>query len=504
MQCQDPRAAPLLQFTEVSRTPGKPSSGADARAPDPNDITRGSVGRHLVRLAVPSALTNLLSFSTTFIDVIWLGRVSPSAIAAVATFNYFWFMLALLNQMIGQGSVPLIARSYGAGRFGECRRVFGQTFSFKVIVASVVAVLGLCFMRLAFSLFGAKDEVLDQALIYGGIMFIATPIMFSTFTLKTGFRAIGDMRTLLRVSAITAVLNFILDPILIFEQVYIGPFPALGIAEPLLTFPGAGMGIAGAAWGTAIAFSVVFIQSMYYFLTGRTFLTMRLRYFFQPSLDTARRIVSIGMPPALGNAARHFGELFVGAAINSFGTTVFAGQGVNQMLMRGVRMAVMGINISSMTMVGQNLGALERRRAVRSAYMALLVTAGLLVAAGGLLYWGAPAVARLFVPGTDAESLATAEWATRILRINCFVLLSFGLVQVARSPFEGSGDTKPSFYVIAATTWGIQVPLTALGVYVWRLEDPSFIWWVEAGAYGLGFLALLLLIRRGRWAHKEV
>ena len=67
--------------------------------------------------------------------------------------------------------MPLIARSYGAGRYGECRRVFGQTFTFKVMVAVVVAVLGLAFQRLAFSLFGAEGEVLRQAMIYGGIMF---------------------------------------------------------------------------------------------------------------------------------------------------------------------------------------------------------------------------------------------------------------------------------------------------------------------------------------------
>lgn len=478
--------------------------GASARPPDPNDITRGSVGRHLVRLAVPSALTNLLTFSTTFVDVIWLGRVSPSAIAAVATFNYFWFMLALLNQMIGQGSVPLIARSYGAGRFHECRRVFGQTFFFKIVVAAVVGTLGLCIMRVAFTLFGAKDEVLKQAMIYGGIMFASTPVIFSTFTLKTGFRAIGDMPTLLRVSVYTALINFVLDPILIFERVYIGPFPWLGIDHPLLSFPGGGMGIAGAAWGTVVAFAVVFVQSMFIFLTGRTFLTMRLRYFFQPSMDTARRIISIGLPPALGNSARQIGEVLIGAAINTYGTTVFAAQGVNQILVRALRMTVMGINMASVTMVGQNLGAKEKRRALRSAYVALFVTVGLLVGAGALIYLGAPAISKLFVPGADPDSLATAQWATRILRINCFVILAFGLTQVARAPFFGSGDTKPPFYITVAATWGIRVPLTLLGVYQLHVKDPGFIWWVEAATYGLSMAALLVLIQRGRWLTKEV
>jgi Na+-driven multidrug efflux pump len=91
------------------------------------DLTSGSIGRHLINLAIPSALTNLMTFSTTLVDMIWLGRVSATAIAAVALYNYFWFLFALLNMMIGNGSVALISRTFGADRHEQCRRVLGQT-----------------------------------------------------------------------------------------------------------------------------------------------------------------------------------------------------------------------------------------------------------------------------------------------------------------------------------------------------------------------------------------
>jgi Na+-driven multidrug efflux pump len=323
--------------------------------------------------------------------------------------------------------------------------------------------------------------------------------MFSTFTLKTGFRAIGDMKLLLQVSALTAGLNFLLDPVMIFERVYIGPWPMLGIHEPLLSFPGAGLGIAGAAWGTVFAFAFVFIQSFWIFTTGRTFLRMRPRDFFGLSLATSWKIVRIGAPPAAANTMQNVANLFVGSAINTYGVAVFAGQGVNQMLSRLIRMMVFGINMSGITIVGQNLGAGNPQRAERATKYALLATAAIMLLIGVLGYLAAPAVARLFIPGTDADSLAAAGWTVRILRINCFVFLPFALSRIARIAFEGSGYTKPTMYAVAATTWGLQLPATLAGVYWLKLPNPDFVWWIEAGAYTVCTVILYLVMQKGQW-----
>jgi putative MATE family efflux protein len=473
------------------------------RARARNNLTEGSIPRHLARLAVPSALTNLMSYSTTLVDMIWLGRVSPQAIAAVATFNYFWFLFALLNQMVGNGSVSLIARSYGAGELEECRRLFGQTFVFKLVVAVAVAALGLSGQRLAFTLFGAVPQVLEQAVVYGTIMLAASPLMFSTFTLKTGMRAIGDMRMLFYISFATMMLNLALDPLLIFPRVNIGPFPALGL-ERALILPGAGLGVAGAAWGTVIAFGSVFTLALIVFLTGRTLITMRPRHFLSLSWATAWRITRIGAPPAFSDSLQHVANVFVGSAINTYGVTVFAAQGVNQILRRLVRVMIMGLNVSLIAMVGQNLGARRPRRAELSALHAFGVAATLLLLVGCAFYFGAPFIARVFVPASDPDSLATAEWVVRILRINCFVFLAFGLTRIARGPFQGSGYTKPPLWATLLGTFGIHLPLVLGGVYLLRLKDPVFIWWVEAAAYMVGAIFLFAIFRQGHWQRVKV
>lgn len=467
------------------------------------DLTRGSIGRHLINLAIPSALTNLMTFSTTLVDMIWLGRVSPTAIAAVALYNYFWFLFALLNMMIGNGSVALISRTYGADQHEQCRRVLGQTFVFKLIVATVVATIGLLGQRWAYTVFGAEQEVIRQAIIYGTILYAATPVLFSTFTLKTGFRAIGDMRNLLYISIATMMINLVLDPFLIFPQVHIGPFPMLGMRSELL-LPGLGLGIAGAAWGTVTAFAVPFVVALLYFFNGWTFLQVRPRHFIDLSWDTARRIIRIGLPPALANFIEQAAKLLVGAAIITYGTSVFAGQGVNLQLIRLMRVMVMGVNISVITLVGQNLGALNPRRAERSALWGYAFVSAVMLLAGGLLFFAAPQIAHIFMPGTDPESVAAFAWAVKILRINAFLLLPFGLYRVSRGAFQGSGDTAPALYTTLLATVGVQLPLTLGGVYLLHLPDPRFIWWVEAGSYAIGAVLLYWVFKRGRWKQHRV
>jgi len=489
----------------VSPTPSNDElEAASARAPEAVDLTSGSILRNLIHLAIPGALTNLMTFSTTLIDMIWLGRLSPVAIAAVTTYNYIFFMFALLNQMVGHGSVALIARTYGAGDMADCRRVFGQTFSFKLIVAVIVAALGLSTQRWAFTAMGSSPDVLELALVYSTILFSATPLMFSTFTLKTGLRAIGDMKRLFFISMYTMLINLVLDPFLIFERVYIGPWPAFGVKEPLLSLPAFGLGIAGAAWATVAAFAIVFVLALRLFLTGRTFLRVEPRHFLSLSWLTAKRILRIGVPPALGIGMEHIAAMFIGAAINTYGTTVFAAQGVNRMMERLGRMTIMGMNMAVTTLVGQNLGAKKPARSEASVRVALSLMALLMLGVGALLYFGAPGIAQLFVPGQDADSLATAEWVAKILRVNCFMFLPFGLGRIARAAFIGSGDTKPPLAVTLITTYGIQLPLALGGVYLLQLPDPRFIWWVGIAAYTVAAVLLYVLFSLGRWKHVKV
>ncbi|MEZ5338744.1 MAG: MATE family efflux transporter [bacterium] len=465
------------------------------------DLTTGSVGRHVMMLAVPGMLTNLMTFSTTLVDMMWVGRISPEAIAAITTHQYIWFLFSILNQMIGQGSVTLIARSYGSGDSRRSAEVLGETFFFKLVVAVIVMLIGLLTMAPAYRLFGITDEtVFRYGMQYSGIMFAATPLLFSTFTLKTGFRAVGAATQLFWVSLMTMLINLVLDPFLIFERIDF-MMPLTGWHVQL---PGLGMEVAGAAWASVLAFALTFVTTLFLFLTGRTFIRLSFRDLFSPSLDTARKILKIGLPPAAGNSLEHFANVLIGSAVNTYGTTVYAAQGVNNMLQRLIQFSIMGFSWSTITMVGQNLGAAEVARAEKSVKRSAAIIAGVLFLASLTFYFAAPSIAALFMPVRDDASRETVDWIVRILRINCFLYLPLGLNRVYRAVFEGSGDTRPVFWASALTTWGLQVPLVMTGVYIMRVAEPVFIWWVMVAGNAVAACILYALFLRGAWKHHKV
>ena len=132
----DSEAAPEYQAPPEPALvgPNVPEPG-DAPPTTERDLTTGNIFRHIVALAIPSAASNLLNYSYHLVDMLWLGRIGPSALAVMATYQYFFMVLVIFNQIIGIGSMTLIARSFGARDFPLCRRFIGQTFSFKLVRA---------------------------------------------------------------------------------------------------------------------------------------------------------------------------------------------------------------------------------------------------------------------------------------------------------------------------------------------------------------------------------
>lgn len=468
------------------------------------DLTEGSILRHVIRLAIPSALANLFNFSYGFINMIWLGRLGPAAIAVTSTYQYFFMVFVIFNQIVGLGSMTLIARTFGAKEHDACRRFIGQTFAFKLVIAFAVMILGLLCQRWAWVTFGSKPEVVEQGLRYSTIMFWVIPVYFSTFTLNTALRAIGDMRRLMIISAVSTVLNLVIDPFLIFPRIFIGPLPALGITQPLFSFPGAGLGVAGAAWASFGSICVMFIMGLYYFTSGKTFIHVGWRDFFGWDWTTVWRILRIGTPPAIGENMTSIAQLFIGRAINAFGTVVFAANGINGTLFGLVGVPLSGITQGVVTLVGQNLGAKKPGRAERSVYVALGATAVILLIGTALVSWLAPDLIRLFVPGDKPDAVSTVAWGALILRINVWAFVAMGLASSFSAAFWGSGDTKPPMLIALGSTWLLQLPVVYYGLNVLHLKQPQFIWWAGVGAAVAGAVAYYLVFRTGRWKRVRV
>ena len=246
------------------------------------DLLEGSIVRSLTSLALPIMATSLIQMAYNMTDMIWIGRVSANAVAAVgAAGMYLWLAngLAMIPRLGGQVKV---AHELGAQNI-ERAASYGQA-AFHLGALLVVLFTTLCITLngplIAFFRLNTPSVIAD-ARTY--LVIVAAGFFFSFFNqIFTGmFTAMGGSVVVLRSTAIGLVGNIILDPLMIFG---IGPFPQ--------------MGVAGAATATVLAQAIV--TAMFLLAARREMTVFPQIHIFQASQWRAwAEILKIGLPVSI-------------------------------------------------------------------------------------------------------------------------------------------------------------------------------------------------------------
>ena len=170
-------------------------------------------------MSIPTALGFLGQTIYDVVDMIWIGRVSSAAVAGITIFVIVFWTVEVLNEIIGISSVSLISQSFGAKDYERTRRVIEQTLTFKALMALLAMIFLLIFLKPLLGFLTQDEEVLKHALDYGFIRLFFLPMMFSSYTVNTALRCVGDAKSPMMIMLFVSILNAVLDPIFIFERV---------------------------------------------------------------------------------------------------------------------------------------------------------------------------------------------------------------------------------------------------------------------------------------------
>ena len=220
-------------------------------------------------------------FSIPPYDLFWIGRLADgaSAIAGVTVFLQVLWMLEILNEIIGMSSVSLISQSYGAGDLERTRTAIEQTLVFKALVALAAGCIGFAVLRPLVGFFTSDPRAASSALAYGRIRLLTLPLMFSSYTVNTALRNVGEARKPMLIMGASAVLNVVLDPLFMFG--YLG-LPALGIR--------------GAAVSSVTSVAITFSVGLYLFYGDRTNVKLHFSGKAPMALSSMWKMVKIGIP----------------------------------------------------------------------------------------------------------------------------------------------------------------------------------------------------------------
>jgi putative MATE family efflux protein len=450
------------------------------RGAEGKDFTEGPIGHALLLLAIPMVLEVALESVFAVVNVFWVNRLGPAAVAVVGLTEAMLSILYALGMGLGIGATAMIARRIGEKRPEAAARAAVQAILLGIGLAIPIAIIGGLFAPDLLRLMGADAEVVARGSGFTRIMFIGNGSILLLFLINAIFRGAGDAAVAMRSLWIANIANLVLDPLLIFG---LGPFPKLGVE--------------GAAVATTVGRGVGVVYQLYRLAgTDRRFVIERAHLRIELGIiRTLIRLSGTGIVQILITTTSWIGLVRV---LADFGATALAGYTVAiRVVLFGI-LPSWGLSNAAATMVGQSLGAKKPDRAEQSVWRAGLYNLAFLGALGVLFVAGAPLIVRIFT--SDPEVTGYAIAALRIVSIG-FPFYAYGMV--LSSAFNGAGDTWTPTIINVFCFWLLEIPLAYLLAKPFGL-GPSGVFIAIAVAFSSLAVVSAVLFRRGGWKSKAV
>lgn len=315
-------------------------------------MLQGDVLPTLFRLATPNVIGLFAMTLVIGYDGFILGRLGPDALAGVAlVFPLSMLMLQMSAGGIGGATTAAVARALGAGRRDDASRLAQHALVIALALAALFTIVLLGMGRAVYGAMGGRGGALTDALAYSNLLFGGAVVVWLTNVLAAIVRGAGNMLLPALMLLATAFVHVVLCPLLVFGW---GPV--------------AGLGVAGAALSTLTANAVAAAIMVAYLLRsdGAVHLARtpwRLRG------DLMREVLRVGLPaslsPVLSNASIAAATGFLG----NYGVAALAGYGVAERLEYILVPIAFGFGTALTAMVATNMGAGQRERALRVAWL---------------------------------------------------------------------------------------------------------------------------------------
>lgn len=351
-------------------------------------MTDGSVGRHLLKFALPIFWGNLFQQLYNVVDSLVVGNTLGSeALAAVASSNSIIFLLVGLFNGIFIGAGVVIAQYFGGQNDEKLHSAVHTTVLFGLLCGIAVSAFGVYFTPHLLRWMDTPAEVLPNSILYFRVYFSGAVFVVMYNVAASIYQALGDSRHPLIYLIISSITNVVLD--LLFIMVF-------------------KMGVDGAALATVISQALSCVLA--FGRLSRTRDAYRIEWkklHINPPI-LGRLLVS-GVPAGLQNCINSIGNIVVQSSVNLFGAAAMAGCGAYWKVEGFAFLPISSMGMALAMFVGQNLGAKQYERAKKGAFIGVLSAMVLAEATGVLFAAFAPQILRLFGAGADVVAFGTLQ-----------------------------------------------------------------------------------------------
>lgn len=403
-----------------------------------NYMLEEPVKRLVCTLAVPTILSMLVTSFYNMVDTFFVGKIDTQSTAAVGVVFSLMAIIQAVGFLFGHGSGNYISRKLGAGDVEEAQKMSAVGFFTSFLAGVVIMVVCLfCIEPLSYAL-GSTETIQPYTVAYLRMILIGAPAMTASLVLNNQMRFQGSAFYAMIGIVSGAIVNIVLDPILIFVF---------------------GMGVAGAALATTISQYLSFIFLLLMIRRGGN-IQIRFKN-FKPSLHFYKEVIRGGIPSLFRQGLASVAAICLNHAAGVYGDAAIAGMSIVSRIMMFVNSALIGFGQGFQPVCGFNYGAKKYKRVLEAFFFCVKTAFFFLAGVAVIVFIFAPQLVTVFRKGDiDVIKVGTAalRYSIVVLPLSSWIIMCNMMLQSIGKGLKAS--------IVASARQGIFfLPLIAILPY---------------------------------------
>jgi len=440
-------------------------------------ILSGNMYKTIITLSFPIMINNLIQTLYNLIDGLWISKIGSVEFAAT---SFVWplnFLFISIGMGLSIAGTSILSQLLGAGEHEKANKYASQLIVLALLSGVLLAGVGMLVSKPIISLMGVQDEILFYGDLYLKLTLLDLPFMFLFSIFNSTMNSQGNTVLPTVLSAISAIINTVLDPILMF------------------TFD---MGVAGAAIATVISKALLAIVGIIILFRGKTAIKPDFKNFrFDKTIIV--NSIKVALPASIGQSGSAMGFLVLNTFIVSYGTATMAAYAMVNRITSLIMQPAMGIGTSIVSIIGQNLGANNYKRAKEGFDKAIIATTAIGVVGAILLIVFRSPIINFFMQSKD--DMRVIEQSITYLIIISLSMPLMGIFSVLQGLFQGSGHTKYAMSMEIGRLWFIRLPMILLFKYFTEANELG-IWWSMSSSNLIICIYGYIIYKKGEWMNK--
>lgn len=382
-----------------------------------NNMLSGNVLKSIIPFALPIMLSSLLQYNYSLIDNIIVGRyVSTDALAAVGNVGPISSFVVGASLGLTSGFTIPIAQAFGANDRKKLNLYTASSVKVSLIAGICTIIFGEILSYPLLRAIGTPDEIIKMSASYINVLYFGVPFQMLSSNFTAISRAVGESRKPLYFHIVSVIVNFFLD--LLFVKHF-------------------AWGVEGAAGATLISQALAMVLTGAYVFKFNQNISVT-KSDFKPNIKVAWEQIKLGIPVSLQFTITSIGSMCLQGAVNGFGANVIAGFTAAGKVENLTNIPMSGLGVATQTFVGQNYGAKNYDRIVKSIHKIFVLDLVVSVIMSITLYAIGEPLVSLFSTEVNSEMMFAAKRYI-LATAQCYSLVA--ILFVLRNSLQGLGYT---------------------------------------------------------------